>query len=244
MRYWHPFSGETARNVRAYDPDEIVLLPLYPQFSTTTTGSSFPDWHRAAKKAGLNKPTRSIESYPAQAGFIAAQAELLRAGYAEAAKHGTPRILFSAHGLPEKIVNAGDPYPVQVKQTVEAIMEKVSGFRFQVSGRGENTETRNLKPETSLCYQSRVGPLKWIGPATDEEIIRAGKDKVPLVIVPVAFTSEHSETLVELDIQYRELAEKSGVPAYVRVPAVGTHPRFIAGLAELVTSASAGASVG
>ena len=134
---------------------------------------------------------------------------------------GQPRLLFSAHGLPETIVKAGDPYPFQCRRTAMALAKELG-----------LTES-----DWMLCYQSRVGPLRWIGPQTDDEIRRAGRDKVPLVVVPVTFVSEHSETLVELDMFYRELAAKVGVPYFSRVPAVGTAPLFIKGLAGLVRGA-------
>lgn len=218
MRYWHPFADGAARAVKDFAPDEIVLLPLYPQFSTTTTESSFQDWQRAARAQGLNAPTRAVCCYPDEVGFIEAVADGVRAAYQSAAIHGKPRVLFSAHGLPEKIVKAGDPYPAHCEKTVDAVRAALN-----ISGL-----------DSVLCYQSRVGPLKWIGPAADDEVRRAARDKVPLIMVPVAFVSDHSETLVEIDIEYRELAEKNGAPAFFFVPAVGTHPRFIAGLARLV----------
>lgn len=216
MRYWHPFAWETAKKVKEYDPDEIVLLPLYPHYSTTTTGSSVKDWRDVAKKAGIKAEARSICCYPTQEKFIDAHVELLRKGLAEASAHGTPRVLFSAHGLPEKIINAGDPYQKQVEATVAAVIKKFGSSIDHV-----------------VCYQSKVGPLAWIKPATDDEIRRAGVDKVPVVIVPIAFVSEHSETLVELDIQYKQLAQECGVSGYVCVKALGTEDAFIEALAAL-----------
>ena len=139
----------------------------------------------------------------------------MKQGLAEVSSRPT-RVLFSAHGLPEKIIKAGDPYQAQVERTARAIADRIGGLDW------------------SVCYQSRVGPLKWIGPSTDTEIQRAGTDGKAVVLYPLAFVSEHSETLVELDIEYRHLSEKSGVPAYLRVPTVGTHPAFIAGLADRV----------
>jgi ferrochelatase len=135
--------------------------------------------------------------------------------------HGTPRVLLSAHGLPEKIVQGGDPYQWQCERTAAAIVAAcgIAGL------------------DAVLCYQSRVGPLTWIGPATDDEVRRAGRDKAPLVVVPIAFVSEHSETLVELDIEYRHLATEQGVPFYAYVPTVSVAPDFIRGLAALVTQA-------
>lgn len=221
MRYWPPMSGEVAREVAAWNPERIVLLPLYPQFSTTTTESSFKDWHRAAAAAGLERPTHAVCCYPAEEGFVAAEAELVRAALAEAAKEGKPRVLFSAHGLPKRVVARGDPYPRQVEATAAAVAGKLG-----------------LAPgDWVVCYQSRVGPLEWIGPSTEKEIARAGADRVPVVVVPIAFVSEHSETLVELDIEYRRRAETAGVPGYTRVPAVAEHLLFVAGLAGLVRAA-------
>jgi ferrochelatase len=217
MRYWHPFSHETVEEVKAWQPDDVVMLPLYPQYSTTTTASSFRDWQRAA--ARFDAPTRAICCYPLEPEFIAAHVETVQAALDRVGTaHGTPRVLFSAHGLPKDIVDGGDPYQYQVEQTAGAVAEKLGLADGQ----------------WVVCYQSRVGPKEWIGPSTDAEIERAGRDGVPLVVTPIAFVSEHSETLVELDIEYRELAEKAGVPVYERVPALGTHPRFIKGLADTV----------
>jgi protoporphyrin/coproporphyrin ferrochelatase len=215
MRYWHPMTEAVVRSVKRFAPDRIVLLPLYPQFSTTTTASSFKEWNDTAR---FTVPTKTIDSYPTEPGFIAASVELVKQGLADAGA-GPRRVLFSAHGLPEWVIKAGDPYQAEVEQTAKAIAD----------GLGEI--------DWSICYQSRVGPLKWIGPSTDAEIRRAGADKVAVVIYPLAFVSEHSETLVELDIDYRLLAKEVGIPTYIRVPTVGTHPLFIAGLAKLVRDA-------
>ncbi len=215
MRYWHPLTEAVVRSVKRFAPDRIVLLPLYPQYSGTTTGSSFKAWNKAAT---FKAPTRIIESYPTDTGFIAASVELVKQGLADAGS-GPTRVLFSAHGLPEKVIEAGDPYQSQVEQTAKAIADAIGGLDHLV------------------CYQSRVGPLKWIGPSTESEIRRAGQDRVKVVLYPLSFVSEHSETLVELDIDYRKLAGEVGVPTYVRVPTVGTHPLFIRGLAKLVRDA-------
>ncbi len=223
MRYWHPMSEETARAVKAYDPERVVLLPLYPQFSTTTTGSSIAAWAGAAARAGLEVPTGTLCCYPTEPGFVAEVAGRLRSALAQAAGHGAPRVLFSAHGLPKKIVERGDPYQWQVERTAAAVVEAL--------GQGDL--------DWRVCYQSRVGPLEWIGPSTQAEIARAGGDGVALVVVPIAFVSEHSETLVELDIECRRLAREAGVPAYIRAPTVGAGAAFIAGLADLVRQALA-----
>ena len=227
MRYWHPFSGEAARAVKAFGADHVVLLPLYPQFSTTTTGSSIKDWMRAARSAGVKVPTRAVCCYPEEDGFIDAVADLALPLLADARqKADAVRVLFSAHGLPKKIIAAGDPYQAQVERTAAAITRRLA-------------ERGAAVDDGVVCYQSRVGPLEWIGPATDDEIRRAGRDGVGLVVVPIAFVSEHSETLVELDIEYGDLAKDAGVPVYNRVPAVATHPRFIGALADLVRGAGA-----
>lgn len=227
MRYWHPFSEEAARAVKAFGPDEIVLLPLYPQYSVSTTGSSVKAWQVAARKVGLNVPTRRVCCFPTEPGFAAAVAALIRPAVDEAAAAGKPRVLFSAHGLPKRQVEQGDPYQRHVEASAEAVVDVLA------------------LPDLDwrVCYQSRVGPLEWLQPYTEDEIKRAGDDGVPLVVVPIAFVSEHSETLVELDIEYKEEAEKLGVPAYVRVPTVGEHPSFIEGLARLVKEALSGTDV-
>jgi ferrochelatase len=223
MRYWHPFAAETARDVKAYGPDRIVLLPLYPQYSASTTGSSLADWRKAARAAGLNAPTRALCCYPTNRGFVAAVARKVRAALESLRGEGAPRLLFSAHGLPKRMVDKGDPYQWQVERTVAAVVEAmgIHGLDYVV------------------CYQSRVGPMEWLGPATDAEIKRCGHLKHTAIVVPIAFVSEHSETLVELDIEYKKLAEEAGVPRYLRVPTVGTDHAFIEGLAALVSSALA-----
>lgn len=221
MRYWHPFSDGAAQAVKAYNPDKIVLLPLYPQFSTTTTASSFQDWDRAARKAGLPVPTARICCYPDEAGFAEAAATRIRAAMVGAPADLSYRLLLSAHGLPKKVIAKGDPYQWQVEQSAAAILK-----RLDMPGL-----------DAVVCYQSRVGPLEWIGPATDAEIRRAGAEGKSLVVFPIAFVSEHSETLVELDIEYAKLAREHGVPDYRRAPAVGETADFIAGLAGLVRRA-------
>jgi ferrochelatase len=224
MRYWHPFSDAAARAVKEWDPDEVVLLPLYPQFSTTTTGSSLTAWRAASVRAGLAKPTTALCCYHADGGFAAATAALLRRGLEQmraVAGNGAFRVLFSAHGLPESIVRAGDPYQFQVERTVAAVLSRLNEPGL----------------DTLVCYQSRATPQRWIGPSTDEAVEQAGREGISLLVVPIAFVSEHSETLVELDVEYRELAERSGVAHYIRVPTQNDDPPFIAALADLVRHA-------
>ena len=221
MRHWHPMSEEAAAEVKVFDPDQIVLLPLYPQFSTTTTASSLAAWRAAASKVGLSAPSRAICCYPTDAAFVAAHAGMIRPALVEAGHAGAPRLLFSAHGLPERVVARGDPYVWQVERSAEAVAGAlgVPGLEWRV------------------CYQSRIGPLAWIGPPTDAEIERAGRDGVPVVVAPISFVSEHSETLVELDVEYRSLAAAKRVPAYVRVAALGCDRMFVAALAGIVRRA-------
>jgi ferrochelatase len=221
MRYWHPFADEAAQEVARFAPDRIVLLPLYPQYSTTTTQSALLDWNRAAAKAGLTARAFTIRDYPTEPGFIAAVTRLTSEMLPQARAAGPVRILFSAHGLPKKIVQAGDPYADQVGTTVGAVAARL-GLALE---------------DYEVCFQSRVGPLEWIGPYTDEEIQRAAAEGKSILLVPIAFVSEHSETLVELDIEYRHLAETHGARGYFRVPTVSTAPEFITGLAELVRQA-------
>lgn len=223
MRCWKPFSDEVAAAVKGWAPERIVLLPMYPQHSTTTTTSSVADWHRAARAIGLHAPTGRICCYPWEAGFVFAEADLIREALGRGKTGIAYRLLLSAHGLPERTVAKGDPYRWQVERTVEAIL----------------TELDMPGLDSQVCYQSRVGPLRWIGPATDAEIRRAGGEGRGVIIAPVAFVSEHSETLVELDIEYVHLARDAGVPDYIRVPAVGVRPQFIDGLARLVSEAAA-----
>ena len=223
MRCWKPFSDETARAVAAWKPDRVVLLPLYPQYSTTTTASSLKDWRRAAARAGLAAPESYVCCYPDETGFVTAEAALIREALAKRRSGVSYRLLLSAHGLPKRTVAQGDPYQDQVEKTAAAIISALGGEI----------------PDWTVCYQSRVGPLEWIGPATDAEIRRAGHEGKGVVVVPIAFVSEHSETLVELDIEYGRLAAESGVPDYIRVPTVSTHGAFIDGLAQQVLQALA-----
>jgi ferrochelatase len=216
MRYWQPMAAAVALQVQEYQPDQIILLPLYPQYSTTTTGSSFQNWQAVADQIGLKTPTAKICGYPDHAGFIKASAVLIQNEIKIAPAR--VRLLFSAHGLPEKIIKAGDPYQAQCEQTAAAIVAELGivGLDWQI------------------CYQSRVGRLKWITPSTEDALEQAASDRMSVVIYPLAFVSEHIETLVEIDIEYRERAKAMGIPYFGRVPTVGTHPLFIEGLADLI----------
>ena len=227
MRYWHPMSDETAAAVKEWGPDEILLLPLYPQFSTTTTGSSIQAWDQAAGRIGLDVPTTTLCCFHSDAGFAEATAAIVRDAWEKARAELDPavklRILFSAHGLPESIVKAGDPYQWQIEQSVAQVAE-----RLGIEGL-----------DHVVCYQSRVTPEKWIGPSTEQELERAAHDKVAVLVVPIAFTSEHSETLVELDVEYRDEAKRLGVPGYFRAPAQNADAGFVAALTALARDALA-----
>ena len=226
MRYWHPMAEEVVKEVAGFQPDKIILLPLYPQYSTTTTFSSLQDWQRAAEKAGLKTPTETVCCYPANAGFISASAALIEAELEKAP--GKARVLFSAHGLPEKIIRSGDPYQQHCEQTAAAIVKQMNRPAL----------------DWQICYQSRIGRLKWIGPSIGEALEKAAADKTSVVIYPLAFVSEHVETLVELDVEYCHRAEALGIRPFLRVSTVGVHPQFIAGLRDLVISRAAGEDCG
>ena len=219
MRYWHPLTDQTAAEVSAFAPDEIVLLPLYPQFSTTTTQSSVKLWHETYEGPGRS---RTVCCYPQAAGWVEAQAQAI-CGKLDEAGDVPIRVLFSAHGIPEKLVKDGDPYQEQVEATVAAVVDRVTELRGAF--------------DCQLCYQSRVGPLKWLGPSTPQGIEKAAEDGVGLIVVPVAFVSEHIETLVELDIEYGELAHEKGVTPYLRTPTVSVAALFIDALADAVADA-------
>ena len=217
MRCWHPRASDVIKKVREYNPEEIILLPLYPQFSASTSGSSINEWNDLCKKENYQVKTKTICCYPTESNFIASHVSLIKKTL-QHVKNNNFKLIFSAHGLPESKIKKGDPYQWHVEETVKEIMSKL--------------KTENL--DHVISYQSRVGPMKWIGPFTDAEIIKYSKEKKGIVIVPVAFVSEHSETLVELDIEYKKLAEKNGCTFYKRVPALGIEENFIKGLAELV----------
>jgi len=217
MRYWRPLTEEAVAAVSAFAPDEVVLTPLYPQFSTTTTGSSLAAWERVYCGSGR---MHGLCCYFDAAALIEAHAGLIRRTWETAGSPRRVRLLFSAHGLPERTSEAGDPYRWQVEQTCAGVAARL----------GEGWDWR-------VCYQSRVGPLKWIGPQTTDEIAAAGAEGLGVVVDPIAFVSEHVETLVELDRDYAALAQRVGAAPYLRVPALRDDATFIDGLARLVVKA-------
>jgi len=217
MRYWKPFARETARQVAAFAPDEIVLLPLYPQFSTTTTASSVKDWLAAYRGPGRS---RTVCCYPNSLGVVEAHVAEIRKVWDAAGRPANLRLLFSAHGLPQQVVDAGDPYAAQVMATAAAIAERLPELA-----------------DWQVCFQSRVGRLKWLAPSTDDAIRAAGADGKGVLISPIAFVSEHVETLVELDHEYAHMARELGIAPYLRARTPGVAPAFIADLARATTEA-------
>ena len=215
MRCWHPRAEDVIKKVKDYDPDEVILMPLYPQYSAATSGSSIKEWKDVCKKNNFNAKTNTICCYPTDVNFITAHKNEITKKITNLKNF---KLIFSAHGLPEKNIKKGDPYQWQVEQSVKKIVGSL----------------KNENLDWILSYQSRVGPLKWIGPSTEDIIIENSKLGKHIVLVPIAFVSEHSETLVELDIEYKEIANKNGCKNYTRVPALGTNKDFIKTMSELI----------
>jgi ferrochelatase len=215
MRCWNPRAKDVIKEVQLYSPDEVVLMPLYPQYSAATTGSSIKEWKDVCKKNNYHVKTSTICCYPTDQNFINAHTKEIAKKIKNLKNY---KLIFSAHGLPEKNIKKGDPYQWQVEQSVKKIVESLND--------------ENL--DWILSYQSRVGPLKWIGPSTETIIIENSKIGKHIVLVPIAFVSEHSETLVELDIEYKEIADANGCKNYTRVPALGTNEDFIKTMSELI----------
>ena len=215
MRYWKPFAEEAVRQVKASGAERVILLPLYPQFSSTTTASSLKSWADAGGPPGV-----AVCCYPETESFILAHARKLIEAWEKGGRPGNVRCLLSAHGLPETVVRSGDPYQWQVELTVERLRPHLPADW-----------------EIEICYQSRVGPLKWIGPATEASIEKAAKAAKAILLSPIAFVSEHIETLVELDVEYRHLAEQHGASHYLRAAALGVDDGFIGALGDLVEAA-------
>ncbi|MCC8371620.1 MAG: ferrochelatase [Rickettsia endosymbiont of Pseudomimeciton antennatum] len=222
MRHFYPNSKETVKRINEYNPSEIILLPLYPQFSSTTTGSSIKEFISSFQKnrySNSNIPIKTICCYPMDDQFIKSHLSLIKRSLKKLKNKEIFRILFSAHGLPKKIIKAGDPYQWQIEKTVENLVS--------------NLNIDNL--DYKITYQSRVGPIEWLKPNTEDEIKVAGKESKSLIIVPIAFVSEHVETLVELDIEYRRIADEYQIE-YIRTPALGINKLFINSLAKMVSN--------
>ena len=215
MRCWHPRAEQVIKEVQFFNPEEVILMPLYPQYSAATSGSSIKEWKDVCKKNQYKVKTSTICCYPTDQNFVKAHTKGILKKIKDLKNF---KLIFSAHGLPEKNIKKGDPYQWQVEQSVKKIVEELN--------------IENL--DWILSYQSRVGPLKWIGPSTEDIIIENSKIGKHIVLVPIAFVSEHSETLVELDIEYKELADANGCKNYTRVPALGTNEDFIKTMSDLI----------
>ncbi len=224
MRYWHPFTEEAVARIKRDGIDRLVILPLYPQFSISTSGSSFrlleQLWQEDPALNGIDYTV--IASWYKRSGYLKAMADLIAKELDQLENPDQAHIFFSAHGVPVSYVEeAGDPYQQEIEECVELIMR-----------------TLNRPNPHTLAYQSRVGPVEWLKPYTEEAIGDLAKQGVEdLLVVPISFVSEHIETLQEIDIEYREVAEEAGIEHFHRVPALNTHPVFIDDLADLVISA-------
>jgi ferrochelatase len=222
MACWRPFSADAVAAMRAAGVQRAVAVPLFPHYSITTTGSSFKALERAL--AGTSIQLARVESYPDAPGFITALCDRVGEAIAtlpEEHRANAP-IVFSAHGLPESYVRRGDSYLDEIRTTVGAVARRLG-----------------LRDRQQLAFQSRVGRQKWLGPATEEvleQLAEAGNRAV--VVVPVAFTGEHLETLQEIDILYRSQAERQGITHFARARTVGCHPAFIGALADLADAAA------
>jgi ferrochelatase len=229
MRYSSPTSSEIFNKIFEYAPQKIILLPLYPQFSTTTSESSLEDFINKftflQRKKEEKIELRTVCCYPIEEDFIKSHADLIQQTLAKHYKKELHqfRLLFSAHGLPQKIVDKGDPYVFQVNQSTNAIIENLA----------QDLSVEKKTIDFQVCYQSKVGPTKWTSPSLDLAIRKAVLDKKIPVIVPIAFVSDHSETLVELDIDYKKMAEDLKAIDYLRVPSLNNNQYFISSLVKI-----------
>ncbi|PLX45132.1 MAG: ferrochelatase [Deltaproteobacteria bacterium] len=220
MRYWNPRADAAVREVKEWGAERLVVLPLYPHYSRATTGTSLTDLEASLKAAGLSSlPRVTVTSWEDFPPYVEALAETLK----ETLKEGEgTTILFSAHGLPERLIKEGDPYLEQIERTVAAVMEHFSGVPHRLS------------------FQSRTGPVKWLEPYTDEMIkTLAGEGVEELTVLAVSFVSDHIETLQEIDVEYRDLALEAGIKSFRRAPALNVRPTFIGALAKRVEAAVA-----
>jgi ferrochelatase len=220
MRYWHPSTDEALDAIEREGIKNVILLPLYPQYSNATTASSVEEWERRANARGAKFDTQLIESYYDFPPYIDAFIERINEGLKRfpAERRRDIHLVFSAHGTPMKLVKQGDPYSGHIKKTVAAVM-----------GRGGYPQAHDL------CYQSKVGPMKWLTPSTPDTVKDlAAKGVKDMLIIPIAFTSDHLETLFELGIEYRHVAKEAGVEQYEVTMGLNDSPFFIDALAELV----------
>ena len=230
MRYWHPFTESAVADMKADGIEQVVVLPLYPHFSISTSGSSFRELQRLRQgdERFAQLPLRAIRSWHDHPGYLKAMAQLMEREIDACVDPSTAHVFFSAHGVPKSYVEeAGDPYQKEIESCAELIMK-----------------TLDRDNPWTLAYQSRVGPVEWLQPYTEEALEELGEKGVKeLVVVPISFVSEHIETLEEIDIEYREIATEAGVSNFRRVPALDIDPTFIASLADLVETSLAGPEV-
>ncbi len=232
MRYWRPMTSVAVESLCKAGPlDEIVLLPLYPQYSYATTLSSLKEWRRTADQAKWSDqagkpPERTINDFHDHPLYIQALVQRIGSVLRQFPDSSRIHLVFSAHGLPMSLVEKGDPYPKQITETVHLTCEMGA------------KEYPGWPKTHVLCYQSRVGPAKWLQPPLTEMIERLGREGVKEVLVaPISFVTEHIETLHEINIEAREEAEKLGIERFRMMPAVGDSPFFIAALKDLVLRA-------
>jgi len=221
MRYWHPMTDEVVGAIKAGGFDRIILLPLYPQFSQATTGSSLNEWSRQARKQDLNLPTRFVCCYPNHPALLEAFIENINKSLMKFSNISPAEIdlVFSAHGIPIDYIQKGDPYQLQIEETVHSVVE---------SGKWKSPHT--------LCFQSKVGPMQWLKPSLIETVERlAGEARKHLLIIPIAFVTDHIETLHEINIDVRKHAMTRGVQQFEIMTALNNHPKFIECLTDLVT---------
>lgn len=219
MRYWHPLTEEAIQEIAQVSLDELILLPLYPQYSRVTTDSSLKEWQRRYGAAGLNHArVKVIRQFFDDPGYIEALAQNINATLARFPSPSEVTLLFSAHGVPENVIKDGDPYQDQLEGTVRL-----------VTSRGDWPNPHRL------CYQSRVGPGRWLRPSLDATMHElASRGVKRLLVVPIAFVTDHVETLHEIDIEAREVASQLGVVQFEMMPALNDSRRFIRALADLV----------
>jgi ferrochelatase len=220
MRYWYPLAKHAALEMNEDGVARVIALPLYPHFCSATTGSSFSDLRRWMKWAGCSCPLTEIRSYPEHPMYVAALAETVADALRGAADRDGIFLLFSAHGVPQALIDGGDPYRSETERTVAAVMRSFPGLPHGIS------------------YQSKVGRTAWLSPDTVSEVTRLAREGVKtLVVVPVSFVSEHIETLHELDIRLAAHARQAGIQSFLRAPALNDAPGFIAALRDLVMGA-------
>jgi ferrochelatase len=216
MRYWHPFAAASLMELSAAGVTELIALPLYPHYCRATSGSSFADLREQNQKLGLHLPIKEVRSWPEEPDYVASLSARIQAGLAKFG--GTAQVVYSAHSLPQKFIDEGDPYVEEIRKTAAAV-ERLTGQQ----GR--------------LCFQSRSGPVKWLEPSTPDMLRQlAAEGCKNILMVPIAFVSDHIETLYEIDMLYKEMAQELGM-RLESTPGLNDDPQFIGGLRNLVLAA-------